>query len=72
MTPLEDPDLVPACLHVVVLDGEYHEEHEEESHRRKEVPQVMIIEDQDGTRRVQVSVKIKLRILFTVFFSTFV
>ena len=72
MAHLEDPYLVPAGIHVEVLDGEHHEEHEEESHGREEVPQVMIIEDQDGTRRVQVSVKIKLRILFTVFFPTFV
>ena len=55
--PLEDPDLVPAGLHVVVLDGEHHKEHEEQSHRREEVPEVVVVEDQDGARCIQVSVE---------------
>ena len=43
----EDPYAVPAGLHVAVLDGEHHEELEEESDCREEVPQVVVVEDAD-------------------------
>jgi hypothetical protein len=48
-------NVVPSCLHVVVLNGEDHHEDEEESGGREKVPEVVVVKDEDGARAVQVA-----------------